>query len=43
MGLGGAILNYGNLFINLTELSGNYAHRGGAIKRTLVKLLLFHQ
>lgn len=30
-GLGGAILNYGNLFVNLTELSGNYAHRGGAI------------
>lgn len=30
-GLGGAILNYGNLFINSTELSGNYGHKGGAI------------
>lgn len=43
-GLGGAILNYGNLFINLTELSGNYAHRGGAIadfgKTTIVSSVI---
>ena len=30
-GLGGAILNYGELFINSTELSSNYGHKGGAI------------
>ena len=43
-GLGGAILNYGNLVINLTELSGNYAHRGGAIadfgKTTIVSSVI---
>ena len=31
LGLGGAILNYGNLIIESSNLFDNYAHKGGAI------------
>lgn len=31
MGMGGAILNYGNLYINNSDLNNNFAHIGGAI------------
>lgn len=31
MGMGGAILNYGNLFINNSLINNNFAHIGGAI------------
>ncbi|WP_406536925.1 adhesin [Methanobrevibacter sp.] len=31
LGLGGAVLNYGNLIIESSDLYDNYAHKGGAI------------
>ncbi|WP_299522341.1 NosD domain-containing protein [uncultured Methanobrevibacter sp.] len=44
-GLGGAILNYGNLIINSTELFGNYGHKGGAIAdfgKTIIDSSIIH-
>ncbi|WP_298502058.1 right-handed parallel beta-helix repeat-containing protein [uncultured Methanobrevibacter sp.] len=46
LGLGGAILNYGNLFIESSNLFDNYAHKGGAIadfgKLTIKNSLLYN-
>ena len=45
-GLGGAILNYGELMINASTLYNNFAHKGGAIadfgKTTIKNSLLFN-
>ena len=45
LGLGGAILNYGDLLIDSSNLFDNYAHKGGALAdfgKTTVKNSLFY-
>lgn len=45
LGLGGAILNYGDLLIDSSNLFDNYAHKGGALAdfgKTTIKNSLFY-